>query len=192
MRIQVEPAATTSGIGFALASGGAIEGVVADAGDGRPLGGIAVHVFLRESGRALGAVRTNGSGFFVTGLPAGTFAVATSNTPGYVDQLHDGVACPSLSCAVVDGAPVAVVAGQAVAGIGFSLARGATISGSVRTSKGAAQAIPGGIYSASGVRVATVESGSGGMFTAAAALPAGTYFVRTEAPIGYANQVYRA
>ena len=83
VRIQVEPAATTSGIGFALARGGAIEGVVADAGDGRPLGGIAVHVFVRESGRALGAVRTNGSGFYsCTGLPAGTYAVATSNTRG--------------------------------------------------------------------------------------------------------------
>ncbi|HEY3383909.1 MAG TPA: carboxypeptidase regulatory-like domain-containing protein [Vicinamibacterales bacterium] len=191
--VPVAAGATVSGIDFSLATGGGIAGLITTAGTGVGLANVSVTVFS-AAGTGLTTISTDSSGAYTTviGLPTGSYYVRTSNSNGYVDQLHSGITCRLGSCTVLTGTPVAVVAG-ATSSVNFSLARGGAIQGTVRAA-GTGAPLPGisvSIYSDTGAMVGSfVTTDVNGVFATNAGLTPGNYFLRTEATSGYINQVY--
>jgi hypothetical protein len=191
--ITVTGGATTSGINFALAGGGRISGTVTAGGASVD----SVHVTIyNSSGAAVASYfpccsPTASVTFTVPGLPTGNyFAVATLF--GYVNQLYNGISCPSNSCGVTTGTPIAVTAGSTTANINFALVNSGTITGTVTNASGGApiSGVSAKIYNSSGSLVTTtVPTNTSGVYTATG-LSAGNYFVTTSNTVGFLDQLY--
>ena len=192
--LAVSAGVTTKGIDFALAVGGTISGTVISSVSGTPLADVYVYVY-NSAGGSLGSVKTAGSGAYrKSGLATGTYYLRTSNTLGYVDELHNEQPCPWNACRVTEGVGVAVAAGGETNGIDFGLAPGGVIAGTV-TAAGSGAPLPG-----VSVTVYIVDPGRGywgtssttdasGAF-AKAGLPTGTYYVRTSNNLGYIDELH--
>jgi hypothetical protein len=193
--ITVTAGATTTGVDFALAHGGAIEGTVTDRATRLPLAYVSVRVY-DASGSLVSTALTNALGVYTTsggpGLVSGTYYVRTSNSLGYVDELYYGVRCPGESCPVTVGSPIAVTAGSTTGGINFALARGGRI-GSTVTDAATGQPLEGvevSIHDASGRRVTGGATDGSGAFASVDALLPGTYYARTSNTLGYGDELY--
>lgn len=121
--VTVTGASTVTGIDAALAQGSAIEGRVVNAA-GEPIADVCVYVWSTESDDS-GQVCTGVDGHYrTTGVAAGTYNVEfNANDTPYLSAYYGGGAYP--------GTPVTTVLGQDTLGIDATLARGATIAGTV-------------------------------------------------------------
>jgi hypothetical protein len=194
--VTVNVGAAVSGINFALAHGGAISGTITAAPSAAGIGVIA----FNSAGVNVGSSSTNQSGVYtIGGLPAGTYYVRTNSTvssanpnnPVYVNQLWQGQSCPQAGCVVTSGTPVVVANGATTSGINFNLAQGGVISGRVSDANPnpivtGFNAVAVQIFSSSGVNLGTVVSDPSGLYRTAA-LPAGNYFLRTNANAIFVN-----
>lgn len=128
---------TASERNFVLSPAGRVSGRLVDTATAAPLAGVAVRVY-RSNGSGLepgpGATTDVAGTYTITGLAAGRYFVATSNTAGYVDEFFGDVPCPvpcHLLPSTSGGAPIDVAVGASVGGRDIGLARGGTISGRV-------------------------------------------------------------
>ena len=205
--IAVTSASVTSGVDFALAAGAGLTGRVTDTVSGAPLSGVRVHV-LNAAGEQLAAVSTGFDGDYriPTGLPTGSYSLLTTNSAGYVDELHNDVACPGElrrrdrggfagfsvpvpSCALASGTAVSLTAGVETR-VDFALARGGRASGLV-TGSGAGGL--GGtrveVFGVSGEWLGAGETDVNGFYLTPA-FPAGSYFLRTVNYGGWTDELY--
>ncbi len=184
----------TTGIDFALAPKGAIEGTVTEAGTGLPVDFASIAVWDSAGDFA----RSGGTGplgdYRVLGLDPGTYFV-TVTSPRHVGELYDDLPCPGGApggCDVTAGTAVAVTAGGTTTGIDFAIVRLGSLSGGV-TEAGSGLPLFGGI-------VVLFDAG-GSSFDSAPihapdgdyrfeSVPAGTWFVAVSAPPDHADELY--
>lgn len=191
--ISVTVPLTTTGINFALATGGGISGTVTDASTSLPVAGVAVQVYS-ATGTWLTSVSTGGSGGYTTstGLPSGTYYARTSNSQGYVDELYNDISCPGGNCSVTGGTPISVTAPTTTTGINFALATGGRISGTVTDLSTALPLanVPVRVYNALGLSLGTATTNGSGVYTTSTGFPSGTYYARTFNTLGYIDELY--
>lgn len=190
--VVVTAGATTGGINFALAPGGAISGTVTDAGTAAALSGITVQIFPSTGGSAVRSGSTNASGFFnLTGLATGSYFARTSvpAAQNYVDEIYDNLVAAGRI--ITAGTPIAVTAGATHSGVDFALSPGGTITGTVTDSVTSAPiaGINVEVLNARGAGVRVVNTDGSGVYTVSG-LPAGSYFVRTRDSVNYADELY--
>jgi hypothetical protein len=171
------------GIDFALARGGSITGTLTDASTGAPLANVEVEA---SNGTVTRSARTNASGMYtIVGLFTGAYRVRTmSGMSGsvYVDEAYDNHPCPNGYCPSVAGTPVAVTAGSETTGIDFGLARGGSITGTVRyAGTGAPLPYVGIRVYRDGVETSSFwgSADASGVYRVGG-LPTGTYYVVTD------------
>jgi Carboxypeptidase regulatory-like domain len=190
--ISITAGATTSGIDFALSKGGRISGAVADATTTAPLSDVSVSVY-NSAGNLVTTESTDGSGLYaITGLGSGTYYARTAHSPGYLDQLYQGLPCPEGACTVTSGTPIQVEAGSLTQRVDFALVRGGAISGRVRdaaTSQLLAD-VSVEVYGPDGHLVTSVSTDSSGAYTLGPGLATGSYFARTRNSQGYIDELY--
>jgi hypothetical protein len=193
--IAVAAGVSSGGVDFALAVSGGISGIVTDANGGTPIGGAFV-IVAAANGQSVASGQTNGLGQYTVtyGMPSGTYYAFTTNGGGYLNEIYPDVVCPTFcdsADAAVVGAPIPVTIGATTAGIGFALARGATIAGRV-TNESTALAVEGvrvTVYDAQGEHVtSTTTTGTGDYLTPG--LIAGSYFLATSNEEGFVNELY--
>jgi hypothetical protein len=117
--IMLAAGETAPGVDFDLAVGGSIAGSIEGPGSIH-LQDIEV-VVVNTSGAEIRGVSDTLGSYTVSGLPAGTYYVRTSNSQGYGDELYDNLPCPDGNCTMTDGTPVSVSTGATVTGIDFTL-----------------------------------------------------------------------
>jgi hypothetical protein len=189
--VSVTTGEFTSNINFALLQYGKITGTVRGADTSVPISGAIVYAYT-SAGNSAGSGTTNASGVFTINalLPRAHF-VRTSNTSGYLDQLHSGIPCIGGSCTVTTGTAVTVPSGGS-ATVDFSLPRGATISGTVTTA-GTGTPVSGvtlQVYYANGTQAnPTATTDAAGRYTLSG-LKSETYYVRTYYATGHLDQIY--
>ncbi len=194
--LQVTAGTTTSGIDFRLAAGGRITGVVTDASTGAPVKDVVLEawVHLANTFETIGPVVTDASGAYVIeGLAGATYFVGTTATPGYVNEVFDDIQCLGRCSPFLGGSGVPVVAGATSAARNFALARGASISGTVRNAATMAPiAAVVDVYTRVGQRSELVSSrgtDGAGVYTVPG-LPTGTYFLATSNSSGFIDEIF--
>lgn len=115
----------TPNINVVMDRGGTISGTLTNAATTGAIASVTVRLYLSTTSTTAVSVNTNSLGqYSFTGLPAGTYYVATAST-SLVNQVYNGVVCPNGSCsqafAVANGSAIPVGAGAAVSNINFSL-----------------------------------------------------------------------
>ena len=193
--VIVAVGSTTSGIDFALQSGGTITGTVQDAATGAPIADVFVHLCSDSGSCGGGGVLTNVSGAYTMGgLAPGTYYLRAASKLPYLGELYNNLPCPGGNCTVTDGTPVGVTVGTTTSGINFTLAVGGTITGKVMDAGTEAPLanIPVSAYSASNPRGDQVGQGwtnASGSY-AINGLATGTYFVITSNGNPYRDELY--
>ena len=125
--ITVALGETTAGIDFELMLRGGLAGSIVALDTGLPLPGVAVDVWAAD-GSHVAATATNVAGSYAVDLSSGTYYVSTDNGQGYVDEVYDGLRCPSGPailglCDPRAGDPIPVIGEEpVVTGIDFALA----------------------------------------------------------------------
>jgi hypothetical protein len=189
--ISVTLGSTTGNINFTLQAGGFISGKVVDANDNSPVN-TNVQAF-DGNGNLAGSGHTNNAGpYTMSGLPAGTYYVRTTNTASYIDQLYSGIQCAFQTCTPTTGTPVSVSAGTTTANINFALQKGGKISGTIINTANSVgiSNVTVRIYDANGLLVTSPKTGFGGTYISNTGLPTGVYFARTSNELGYLDQLY--
>jgi len=191
LAIEVDMGVTTSGIDFALSSGGLISGTVTEEGTGTPLADIEVNI-MDVAGKHVTYGRTDGSGNYTiyNSLPPGTYHAKTWNHQGYVNELYDGISCPNW-CDLMLGDDILLAAGATTTGVDFALSLGGRISGTV-TAAGTGAPLEGvfvDLFTPTEEFISNPTSDSSGEYLSPA-LPPGTYFARTWNDQGYINELY--
>jgi hypothetical protein len=191
--ILVTAGATTTGIDFSVTPGGRISGTVRDASTGLPLTNVSVSVYdAGGSRRTYGS--TDGSGVYTTSaeLPSGSYYARTSNRQGYFDEVYADISCPSESCFVPSGTPIAVTAGTTTPAIDFALAPGGRIGATVTDAVTGLSVAGVGllIFDWSGGSVTTGTTDASGVFVTGEGLRPGTYYARTYESRGYIDELY--
>ncbi len=189
--IAVTAGATTTGINFALGSGGRISGTVTSAATGTPLANVLVDIYT-SAGAWVALGVTNASGLYASGagLPSGMYYARALSNQDYVDELYNDIACPAGSCSVTSGTPISVTSPLTTPGIDFALTTGGRISGTV-TDGSSGLPIAGvsvRIYNSSGALLTTANSY--GTYTTWLGLPTGTYYVATFNSRGYVDELF--
>jgi hypothetical protein len=117
--IAVATGLTTEGINFVLDTGGAIAGTVSDivTGDGLD---VELRVWTPGPGDVATADTDGFGGYFVSGLPTGSYTIRTSGWSGWTDELYDDIPC-EWGCEPAVGTPVAVTSGATTSAIDFAL-----------------------------------------------------------------------
>jgi hypothetical protein len=188
-KVQVRAGATTSGVNFALAKGGAVRGFVTSAASGF---GVSAQVGLFDgSGAQLGWGWSPGAGAYaIRGLPAGTYYLETIGAMGHLDELYDNLRAYS-SCDPVTGTGVAVSAGSTTSGIDFVLAAGGTITGFVRDDAGTGTT-NGDVtaYASTGLTVGRCDYVAPNGFYQVLGLPAGNHHLLANGYGGLVSEVY--
>ena len=195
--VAVTAGAATTNRNFTLAVGGQVSGRVTDAGTGAPLAGVSVGLRARTEIGTLnaGQASTDASGnYTVSGLPTGTYFGFTNNNLGYVDELFDGLPCPGGCLNAVSATDIAVSLGATTTGRNFALARGGSISGTVRNAGTAAplSQVFVQVHQKVGQSVTNVGlalTNGAGLYTVTG-LPTGTYFLSTGNSQGFVDEIY--
>jgi hypothetical protein len=181
--VPVSVGGTQGGVDFALAPGGSITGTVTDASNGAPLANVLVEA---SNGTVTRSAQSNASGVYaIVGLFTGAYIVRTqSGMYGsvYVDEVYNNQPCAGGHCPGVAGTPVAATAGSVATGIDFALARGGSITGTVRNAgTGAPLPYVGVRVYRDGVATSSfrASANASGAYTVGG-LPTGTYYVVTD------------
>ena len=178
----------TPGVDFALDRRGSIAGTVTDTATAAPVPTAAVTVF-DEDGVFLSAqaVLPDGTYEIPDLTPGSFFAIASSNV--YLNELWDDLPCEP-SCDVTTGTPIFVDIDLTTPGVDFALALGGAIAGRLtRSGTGAALSESIEIYDSTGALVETQISDTDGAWQVAD-LPAGDYFVRSNEPVFFRNELF--
>jgi hypothetical protein len=122
--IAVTVGATTGGIDFPLAAGGAIRGTVSEEGGPIPrsyLMGVEVGVF-DAAGNLLMSSFSGTLGSWGVATPPGTYYARTLNgrDVGWANERYDNLPC-LFSCPIIEATPITVVAGMNTIGVEFTL-----------------------------------------------------------------------
>jgi len=201
--VAVTAGATTT-VNFPLAKGAQITGRVTDASNGAGVPNFSVQIF-DAANRQVATSTTNTvapvGNYATTGLTPGTYFVRTavSIPTNFVAKLYDDVLCTP-SCNVIgQGTPIVLTAGAVASNINLALTHGGHISGTIRDSVTLLpiQGIGIGLVTESGASAGVINSTNNlGAYTMPA-VPAGTYFARTNAnagtpsaALGYIREVY--
>ena len=186
--VAVSLGSTTSGVNFALASGGRVEGTVTDTATALPLGDTTVSI-LDASGFTVSSGRTDSRGRYRSGagLVAGTYYARTSNSTGHLNELYANVPC-SLGCPVDLGTPFTVALAGTTAGINFGLDPGGRVTGTVRDAGTGSALANVTVQISNDVFFASAITDSAGRYTVLG-LPAGTFYARTSNAIGYLDEL---
>jgi hypothetical protein len=192
--ISVTIGTTTGDIDFALLLGGRFTGTVTNAATGAGLANVGVNVFATNGSLPIGYGFTDASGAYtlLLGLPTGTYFARTFTSPGFVDQLYNGITCVGGYCRVTAGTPISITTGSATGNIDFALAPGGRISGMVTTAGSGAPlfGVAVRIYNSSGDFVGTGFSDASGAYSTSSGLPTGTYHARTFNSSGFIEELY--
>ncbi|MEZ5291337.1 MAG: carboxypeptidase regulatory-like domain-containing protein [Vicinamibacterales bacterium] len=186
---------------FALSPGGGVRALVTDRATGAPIPNVFVAVVGKFGGSTRSTLgQTDASGAVtIRGLLDGTYQAFTQQAapPVYVNEILGGIPCLgtcSSSVAIASGASVPVTTGS-VTNVTFALDRGATISGTVRSS--ATQLpVPGVTIFARARLGSELRQGWAATTDASGAyvlsgLPSGSYAVGTEFVPSFVDEVYR-
>ena len=188
---------------FDLDRGGAIAGIITDAGTSAPLPDVWVYAYsvIDDAPAAFGFSRTEADGrYLIEGLPAGRYYIHTGTEPtaGYLNEIYDNIVCGPY-CALADvvrGSPIDVTPATTADSRDFALDAGGHITGTVTDAVtalpitnicvSAAMAISGGFEDVG--EDCTDTSGAydiGG-------LPTGSYLLVAERPFGsnYVRELY--
>lgn len=192
--ITVNAAANTANLNFSLTKGGTITGKVTDANTSAGLSSVTMSIF-NSTGTLVTSASTNGAGTYTTtkGLPAGNYFVKSGNSQGYINQIYNGIQCPSNACAPTGGTPIVVTSGSTVSNINLALQKGGSIIGKV-IDAGNSQPLSGvtvRILDSSGGFVTTGTTNGSGIYTSTVGLPTGVYLARTSNSLGYVEQLYQ-
>ena len=115
----------------------------------------------------------------------------TNGINSFVNQLYPGVTCVNCTVTTSGGSLVAVTANNTTGNINFALAIGGRISGTITNANGGAplQNIQAQVFGAGGVGMGNTNTNASGVFTSFA-VPAGTYYVRTNNTLGFVNELW--
>ncbi len=203
--IAVTAGATVSGKDFALETGGTFSGTVTNAVTGVPIANVGVAIYaLSEVGPSdnqnawfIGIQQTNGSGVYTArGLPTGTYYAHTFAPQAFTNKIYGDILCPS-NClgttTVESGTPISVTAGAATTGRDFVLEQGGSITGVVRNqnTSNAIQFVQVTVVARVGNQFVTksANTNASGIYTVNG-LPTETYWVYTNNPLGFINEIY--
>jgi 5-hydroxyisourate hydrolase-like protein (transthyretin family) len=196
--VSVATGQTAPGINFALVLGGRISGTITNASTSATVSGVTVSIYNSTGAFVTNPVSSSSGIYTTTGLPGGSYFVATTfNSFGLVNQLYNGanpIAC--LNCTnnngAVNGTALTVTADGSTTTAGFALVPGITISGTVKSALTGLAATNASVnlFNASNVQVASTGVNSG-TFTTPGLLP-GSYWVKTSNSSGLIDQVYKA
>lgn len=192
MAIVVTEPLTTTGIDFALAAAGRIEGTVKDEG-GNPVDRVTINIwdsngsFVRNKG-------SNSAGMYsIVGLDSGIYyAIANDYTSrNYLSELYKDYPYKR-GDDVTLGTPIVVTA-PSTSEIDFVLGGGGSIAGTVTQDGGATpiENIRVRVFSESGASLGFTTTDASGNYSVDN-LPTGTFFARTEDYTyqGYADELY--
>jgi hypothetical protein len=184
----VSAGSTTSGIDFALSTGGSITGFVTDAGGLGAFGGV-VWAY-GSSGVSAGGTRVLANGLYrIGGLPADNYYVAAQGDGGLIPEVYDNHPCVGCN-PVTTGTAVPLSSGGTAGGIDFTLGLGGKISGTVTTGSGRPTSATVDVFNATGSLAGRAYSDSEGHYlTSDVGLPAGTYYATAQAT-GFDSQLY--
>ncbi len=194
--VTISKGTVTSGISFSLEPPARISGVVTDRVTGLPLKSEEV-VLFDHVGVERAAWYTDSDGRYSFAVAPGTYFVraGTHWISDYSEWAWDAVACPKWPlglCDITDADPIVVGDGDSITGIDIALAPAGRIGGTVTD---AATGAPlGGVIiyveNSSGERVEASFTGVEGSFLTDQPLTSGSYFVRTNNPLGYQDELY--
>ena len=174
--VAVADSGFTTGIDFALTSGGNVAGTITAYPSGLPMTSVDVALYTPTGQLVKSTFASSGS--YVMSAPVGTYFVVASKS-GYSTRLFNDLAC-SQPCNVTAGTPLIVTAGS-TATADFQMRPVGTLTGFVRDATTLAPVSPGvsiEVYSAAGALVTTTTSNpSTGEYSVQ--LHEGTYRVRT-------------
>jgi hypothetical protein len=188
--IDVALGSTTSAIDFALDAGGSISGRITSAADGTGVSGW-VYAYTTNGFLVRRTTPAASGTYTLGGLPPGRYVVYTRNNKGLVDEIYDDRPCVGYRCDLAAGTPVAVTAGSTTP-VSFALSAAARISGRVTdgaTGNGIAGVTIRVLKPPSG-SVVSLMTDSLGYFATTGGLPTGGYYVQTENPFGYQDELY--
>ena len=189
--ISVTVGSTTSGVDFALETGGLISGAITDAATSDPLNAF-IQIYNASGVFVTFSILTEpGSYRSAAGLTTGSYYARTFNSLGYINELYDNIPCIT-NCGVTSGTAIPVTVGATTSGIDFALDAGGRISGTI-TDAATGTAIQGAfvrIFNSSGVQVSSAGIDSLGSYTTGTGLAAGTYYARTSNSQGYIDELY--
>ncbi len=184
--ITVGVGETVTGKDFQLNSGSIITGTVYESDGVTPATGVIVSLYTGDpcgSASYVTGAGTNSSGIYtLTGFPAGTYYLRTSNNGTIYLNEWWGSGSSSLDCGGAESITVGV--GETVAGKDFQLNSGSIISGTVYQSDGITPAtgVIVSLYTGNPCGSASYVTGAGtnssGIYTLTG-FPSGTYYLRT-------------
>ncbi|MCP4664664.1 MAG: hypothetical protein GY856_55480 [bacterium] len=192
--IEVSLNSTTQGIDFALHHLGAVSGTVTNAVTGDPIQFVDVAIW-DAGGSSVGSGQSDSSGnYTVGGLAPGTFFATTSNYSNYLDELYDGLLCPSggsNGCDPTTGTAIEVSVNSTTQGIDFALHHLGAISGTVTNAVTGdpIQSVAVEIWAAGGFFLGSGQSDSAGNYTVEGLAP-GTCFATTSNYSDYLDELY--
>ncbi len=123
---------SVTGIDFSLNAGGTISGAISRVAGGSAIALAQVQA-LDVNGQVAAIASSDASGnFTLSGLPAGSYKIRTSNSAGFINQVYRSTSplpCSPNPCALSSGTAVSLANAGLVSGINFALSAGGTISG---------------------------------------------------------------
>jgi hypothetical protein len=192
--VRVSPGVITAGYDFALAAGGRIGGALSAQPGPLPLPLTTVNIF-DATGELVTSAVSDFNGLFLTesGLPTGTYYLATASLFGSLDELYDDLPCPAgAGCDPTVGTAVAVTAPNTTPGIDFELAAGGNIAGNITDSDTNLPLgdVLVGIHDTTGLLIAFGASSATGDYSILSGLPTGSFFAATGNLDGYVDELY--
>ena len=189
--VVVSAGGTTTNIHFSLTPGGTIDGTVTRVSDGTPIDGVTLYAYS-STGAFVTSTGTGPTGQFSMPVLAGTYYVETVDAANqnFVDELYNNLTCRP-GCSVTTGTGVVVTSNASTSNVNFALAAGGSVTGTV-TATGSGLGIAAAkvaLFSTSGALVREATTSGSGSYTIAA-LPAGSFRVRTVTSGGYIDEAY--
>ena len=195
--VVVAGTGNTSGIDLNLTKGAVLTGTVMDAATNAGIGGVSLQLSfinpvtgtVSSLTGTLSILATDANGNYrITGLLDGNYLLRTSNTLGYVDEVHNNIEC--LGCSVSGGTPIAITSSGAT--VNFSLTKGGRIAGTVTDGANPISGVLVQIFRNTS-QVATLTTNANGQYLSSG-LPPSTasqkYYVRTSNSLGYIDELY--
>src|SRR5262249_5791208 len=135
---------------------------------------------------------TDAFGNYLTGagVPSGTYFARVYAFGQAIDEVYDGIPCPG-DCLANAGTPIVLTAGATQSNINFSLNSGATFTGRVTSSAGAALSdVVVSIYDSTGAFAAGGLTDAYGFYSTSPGLAPGSYFAATYNTQGFVDQLF--